>query len=341
MTGTSSARGGYEDDGENYNYVPVSGGAGGAGGFRASGSRDGRDASGFGRVSGIRSSVMNNLPIRGGRDSTYTDRDRTDRDHDNLDRDGHHSTFYGTSPDTIMTSTNRDRPTTSSFQGQGHPAHHRNRERHHSLRAPKERVTTYVQDNVIMRISSSNAPYPHPGDPSRSAPHPGSSDSDYYLSHGRHSSSDTDGRGNDGASGAATRRNWYRERMTMIIQDIEPGLPPSGSGSSSGAGLAGYGAGYGSGSGTGYGRGSSGGFGGGAAGAGGYVYSGMGGGRGAGAGAGGYSGDGGYGGSGSGGYAGAGSGYGAGTTNGTITNTRDSGYGSFSGSPHGSYGRGH
>ncbi|KAK3341026.1 hypothetical protein B0H65DRAFT_591082 [Neurospora tetraspora] len=194
-----------------------------------------------------------------------------------------------------------------------------------ALREPKERVTTYVQDNIIMRISSNS----HNSQSSSSNPYLGSG------THAHHSNLDFDPNGgighlsssasssNEQRGGADHRRKWYRERMARIIQDIEPGLPPSGG--------RGRGRGYNSGAGS---SGSAGGAGGG------YVYSGMMGmgSGGAGAGAGGYGGTG----SGSGGYAGAGAGADYGTTNGTNgTNVRDSGYGSFSGSGGGSYGRGH
>ncbi|KAK3399193.1 hypothetical protein B0T20DRAFT_392210 [Sordaria brevicollis] len=274
VTGTSSTARedrDYDDERGNYTHLPVS-------------------------VGGARSSVMN-LPIRGGREGR--DRD-SDRDHDRDTRPYNTGTspnsYYdlGTSPgarsNNTAGSTNRDRPASSSFQGQGHPAH-RHRERH-SLRVPKERVTTYIQDNVIMRIPS--------GGSSLTA-----ETSDIGLGIGHLSSSNSDthgGRSSGNGSGADHRRKWYRERMARIIQDIEPGLPPSGSGS--GAGSAGYGRGSTSGGGR-------------------YVYSGMGGGSGAG----GYSG----GGSGSGGYAGAGSHgagpwYGTNGTNGSTSNARDSGY---------------
>ncbi|KAJ4381942.1 hypothetical protein N0V85_008638 [Neurospora sp. IMI 360204] len=235
---------------------------------------------------------------------------------------------------------------------------HRHRERH-SLRAPirepKERVTTYVQDNIIMRISSngsqSSSPNPSYSGSGAHAPHHSNLDNDLNgIGIGHPSSSASSSNEQRGAAdhrGADHRRKWYRERMARIIQDIEPGLPPSSSSSSSSSFGSGHGRGYsGAGGAGGYvysgmgtmGIGSAGG------GAGGlYVYSGMvgmGGGGGMGAGAGGY--DGGSGsGSGSGGYApgaGAGAGYGT-ATNGT--NGRDSGYGSFSRSGGGSYGHSH
>ncbi|KAK1780893.1 hypothetical protein QBC45DRAFT_406964 [Copromyces sp. CBS 386.78] len=277
-----------DDEGDDYTHVPVSA----RGPAYGAGVGVGASASG-----GAPSFFAADLPIRnhaGG---------RSDRDRDGA---GHHSYSHsGTATTTTATATNRP-TTTTSFSSFLHPAHlHRER---HSLRAPKERVTTYVQDNVIMRISSSSQ---QPG--SHTPPARRSRDSSYLTT-----TTDEDSNGGGGGGGADHRRTWYRERMARIIQDIEPGLPPSSSSSSSSSGA-------GRGRGQGYSvSGSSGG-----AGAGGYVYSGMGMGSGSGSGAG--AGGGGYGGAGSGGYG----------NHGTTANGHDSGYGSFSGSPAASYGRGH
>ncbi|KAH7631960.1 hypothetical protein SMAC4_12943 [Sordaria macrospora] len=122
-------------------------------------------------------------------------------------------------------------------------------------REPQERVTTYVQDNVIMRISRGAAQHAH--------------------GHGHQSGGG--GGGGGGRNREAVdddRRKYYRDRMAKIIQELEPELPPPASGRGSGMGR-GAPAGGGGGSGSG-GAGSSGG-------AGGFVYSGMGMGSGAGA----------------------------------------------------------
>ncbi|EGZ71376.1 hypothetical protein NEUTE2DRAFT_157594 [Neurospora tetrasperma FGSC 2509] len=286
-----------DGDDDNYTHVPFPT-HGGGGGF------------GLGASRGAPESSAINLPIR-----------------NHGDRGGHHSHYD------LGTSTARN-----------HHRNHRHSDRH-SLhtprppppREPKERTTTYfVQDNILMRISSISHAHSH-----SSVSHAHSSHSSHAHSHSQsgthhhsypttidnmndpsgdssnsnpnftsHNTSDTMSNEHRGGGSSADhkRRKWYRDRMARIIQDIEPGLPPPPSSFSASTFSS-------------FGRLGSGGRGAGAgAGAGGYNYM--------------------YPGMGSSTMGSGGAGAGAGTGGYGATNARDSGYESFSGSPGGSFGRG-
>ncbi|KAK3495212.1 uncharacterized protein B0T23DRAFT_129036 [Neurospora hispaniola] len=322
LTGGIRARdgsGGDDDNGmalsfvdggdDNYTHVPFPTHGGGS--------------SGLGTSRGAPASSAINLPIR-----------------NHGDRSGHHP--YSNS----HSRSHYDRGTDT-----GTIRNHHHRERH-SLhtprppppREPKERTTTYfVQDNILMRISSishshshSSVSHAHSSHSSHAHSHSqsgthhhsypttidnmndpsgdSSNSNPNFTSHNTSDSMSTEHRGGGSSSADHKRRKWYRDRMARIIQDIEPGLPPPPSSSFSSSTFS-------------SGRLGSGGRGAGA-GAGGYnyMYPGMG------------SSALGSGGSGGGGYADTDTGAGAGGYG--ATNARDSGYESFPGSPGGSFGRG-